>query len=392
MRRLNRLSVRAAEAQKTPGKYADGGSLYLIVEQGGSKRWAFIYKRSGKFTEIGLGGFGMTTLSEARRKAETYRQMLSVGLDPLAEKRKGMLVQQQKQLPTFKEFAEALIQDLLPGFRNDKHKYQWQQTVAVYAAPLHDLAINAVTTDHVLAVIKPLWATKNETAGRLRGRIERILDAAKVKGLREGENPARWKGHLDQLLPKPNKLARGHYAALPYKDLPVFMAQLRAMRSMSAYALEFCILTAARTGEVIGAIESELNREQALWIVPAVRIKAGREHRVPLCKRALELIDLAMPYRTGEHLFAGARKGKPLSNMAMLELLRGMGLGAYTVHGFRSCFRDWVAEETDFQREVAEAALAHIVGDETERAYRRGDALEKRRKLMDAWAGFCGGS
>jgi integrase len=390
MRRLNRLSVRAAEAQKTPGKYADGGNLYLIVEQGGSKRWAFIYKRAGKFTEIGLGGFGMTTLSAARRKAETYRQMLGDGLDPLVEKRKLLLSRQQKQLPTFKEFADALIRDLLPGFRNDAHKRQWQQTVAVYASPLHDIAINAITADHVLAVIKPMWASKNATAARLRGRIERILDAAKVKGLREGENPARWKGHLDQLLPKPNKLARGHHAALPYKDLPEFMAKLRTMHLMTAFALEFCILTAARTGEVLGATEAELHRAQALWIVPAVRIKAGREHRVPLCKRALELAELAAPYRTGEYLFSGARQGRPLSDTVMFRLLHSMGFGAYTVHGFRSTFRDWVAEETDFQREVAEAALAHIVGDETERAYRRGDALEKRRKLMDAWAAFCG--
>jgi integrase len=261
-------------------------------------------------------------------------------------------------------------------------------TLTKYAAPLRDKPLDAIQTDDVLSVLTPLWQTKNETASRLRGRIERVLDAARAKGLRSGENPARWRGHLDHLLPKRQKLSRGHHAALPYADVPELVADLRNREGAAALALEFLILTAARSGEVLGAKWNEIDRDAKVWTVPAERMKAGREHRVPLTQRALQILATVEQVRTGDYVFPGQRHGRPLSVMSMEMLLRRMKVDV-TVHGFRSSFRDWAGECTSFPREIAEAALAHTVGDETERAYRRGDALEKRRKLMAAWASFC---
>jgi integrase len=240
----------------------------------------------------------------------------------------------------------------------------------------------------VLRVLKPHWQRIPETAARLRSRIEKVLDAARAKGYREGENPARWRGHLDTLLPPRQKLTRGHYAAMPYAELPAFMTRLRACEGMAAQALEFAILTAARSGEVLGLRWSEIDLGAKVWTVPATRIKAGREHRVPLSPRALAIIEGLWPVRVSEFVFPGHRSDRPLGDMALHMVLKRMEI-PYTVHGFRSSFRDWCGEATNFPREVAEAALAHVVGDETERAYRRGDALEKRRKLMDAWATYC---
>jgi integrase len=254
---------------------------------------------------------------------------------------------------------------------------------------LREKPLDEIRTDDVLAALKPIWQTKSETASRLRGRIERVLDAAKARGLRSGENPARWRGHLDHLLPKRQKLTRGHHPALPYLDVPAFVADLRNRETVAALALEFTILNASRTGEVLGAKWDEIDREAAIWTIPRERMKAGREHRVPLTDRGLEILDAVEKVRTGDYVFPGQRRGKPLSGMAMEMLLRRMKIEKATVHGFRSSFRDWAGECTPFPREIAEAALAHTVGDETERAYRRGDALEKRRKLMAAWAAFC---
>jgi integrase len=241
----------------------------------------------------------------------------------------------------------------------------------------------------VLAVLKPIWLEKPETATRLRGRIEKVLDAAKAKGYRQTDNPARWRGHLDHLLPRPSKLKRGHHAAMPYDEVAAFIGRLREREAVAALALEFCILTAARTGEVIGCQWAELDSDNKVWTVPAERMKAGREHRVPLCPRALAIVEQLAPGEPDGFVFAGQRRGRPLSNMAMEMMLRRMGIGNATVHGFRSSFRDWAGDVSSFAREVIEGALAHAIRDETEQAYRRSDALEKRRKLMEAWAAYC---
>lgn len=292
---------------------------------------------------------------------------------------------------TFGEFAYRYIAAHRSSWRNAKHADQWTTTIATYASSLRQKPLNEVLREDVLGVLKPIWLTKNETASRIRGRIEVILDAAKAEGLRTGENPAAWKGNLKHSLPKRQKLQRGHHAAMPYASVPKFVQTLRTREATAALALEFLILTASRTGEVLGCRWNEIDRAKEIWIVPGTRMKAGRDHRVPLSSPALAILDTMGPLRVGDSslLFPG-RNNKPLSSMAMEMLLRRMKVQDVTVHGFRSSFRDWAAEETPFPRETAEAALAHIVGDSTERAYRRGDALERRRELMQAWADWCG--
>ena len=384
-----KLSPRAVETIAKPGRHSDGAGLYLVVDASGARRWLYMFRWEGKLKEMGLGGFPAVSLAKARAKAQGAREVRDEGKNPIAERRAT-----EAANVTFGEFADELIAGLQSQWRNDKHKAQWAMTLREYAAPLRPLTLDAITTERVLAVLQPIWTTKAETASRLRGRIERVLDAAKARGLRSGENPARWRGHLDHLLPKRQKLTRGHHAALPYSKLPAFIAELRERRALAGRALEFLVLTAARTSEVLGARWSEIDAEAKVWTIPAERMKAGREHRVPLSIRALELLgDGGKP---GELVFPGAVAGSPLSSGAMERVLDRMGYGAgaeapgYTVHGFRSAFRDWCGEASTFPRELAEAALAHTVGDETERAYRRGDALEKRRKLMDAWARYAG--
>ena len=275
------------------------------------------------------------------------------------------------------------------GFRNAKHRSQWRNTLATYTTPIWNKRLAEIETDDVLACLKPIWQAKAETASRVRGRIERVLDAAAARGLRSRDNPARWRGHLANLLPKRQKLARGHHAAMPFVDVPVFVERLREVEGVSARALEFTILTAARSGEVLGARWSKIDLDAKVWTVSAGRMKAAREHRVPLSERAVEILSALAAVKIGDYVFPGAKRGSPLSVMALTMVMRRMGMEAFTVHGFRSAFRDWAGERTNFPREVAEAALAHVVGDETERAYRRGDALEKRRALMEAWAIFC---
>jgi integrase len=262
-------------------------------------------------------------------------------------------------------------------------------TLRDYAAPLRRLPVDKITTDDVLSVLKPLWNEKPETASRLRGRIERVLDAARAQGLRNGENPARWRGHLDQLLPKRQRLTRGHHAAMKYAELPGFMGDLRARQATAALALEFAVLTAARSGEVLGARWDEFDLDRAIWTIPAARMKAGREHRVPLSKRALKIVKAMQEARDGDFVFPGQKAGKPLSVMALEMVLRRMKVEGVTVHGFRSAFRDWSAECTNFTNEVCEAALAHVIENKAEAAYRRGDLFDKRRKLMEAWAIYC---
>jgi integrase len=315
--------------------------------------------------------------------------VLTQGGDPIEVRREQKAMAPVRQVPTFGEFADRYIKAHRSSWRNEKHIGQWQTTLATYAAPIRDKAVDEVTREDVLAVLKPIWTTKNETASRLRGRIEAVLDAAKAEGLRQGENPAAWKGNLKHSLPKRQKLQRGHHPAMAYEKVPAFVQALRARDATAARALEFLILTAARSGEVLGTHWGEVDLERGIWTVPAARMKAGREHRVPLSDRAKAVLEEMETVRAGDLVFPG-RGGRSMSNMAMEMLLRRMKADEVTVHGFRSSFRDWAAEETPFPREIAEAALAHVVGDSTERAYRRGDALERRRELMQAWAHFLG--
>jgi integrase len=351
-----------------------------------AKRWVFLYRKDGRLREMGLGGLVNVGLADARAKAQDARRILgdrATRGDPLAERRKAT-----GAVPTFGEFADDFIETKGKGWRNKKHRAQWAMTLREYAAPLRGKRIDLIQTEDVLAVLSPIWTEKPETASRLRGRIERVLDAAKVKGLRAGENPARWRGHLDHLLSKRQKLIRGHHAALAYADVPGFIARLRERPAVAASALEFLILCAARTGEVLGAKWSEIDLDAKLWIIPKERMKSHREHRVPLAKRGIAIVREMEATRTDNHVFPGQRHGRALSNMSMEMLLRRMEVDA-TVHGFRSAFRDWAGDKTTFPREVAEAALAHTIENETEAAYRRSDALEKRRRLMDAWAAYC---
>ena len=314
--------------------------------------------------------------------------MVASGADPIETQR--AVESPGEATPTFGGFADAFVEAQAVGFRNGKHIDQWKMTLTTYAAKLRPLPIDEISTDDVLAVLTPIWQTKSETASRLRGRIERVLDAAKARGLRSGENPARWRGHLSLLLSKRQKLTRGHHRALDYKNVPEFLRELQSRNGSSRWALEFLILTAARSGEVRYATWNEIDRDNKMWTIPAERMKAGRVHRVPLTGRMLEILDAVQgSSRETNHIFGGSRLGRPLTDAALSNLLKRMGVLDATVHGFRSAFRDWVGDATDTPREVAEAALAHAVGDATERAYRRNDAFEKRRLLMEAWEKFC---
>lgn len=389
-RGINRLKPLEIERRSKPGRYSDGGGLYLVVGKTGAKSWAFLYMRAKKRRELGLGALADVPVTEARAKAATLRAVLDRGGDPQAERDK----QRVEAAPprTFKEAAEEYIAAHKAGWRNAKHVQQWTNTLTTYAYPeIGSLAVSAVDVADVLKVLKPIWTEKPETASRLRGRIEAVLDYAKAHKWRSGENPARWKGTLDHLLPARAKLQRvTHHPAMPYANVPAFMSALAGQEGVAALALRFAILTAARTGEATGACWPEINVDGAVWIVPEDRMKAGREHRVPLSAPALDILRELRP--TGEHIFPGLKRGEPLSNMAMLMLLRRMKVDNATVHGFRSAFRDWAAEQTGFPREVIEAALAHANGDKVEAAYLRTDHFEKRRLLMEEWGRFCTGA
>ena len=380
-RKINRLNARAVATIGKRGRHADGGGLYLSISPNGGRRWVFLYRWHGKLTEIGFGSARDVTLARARELATNARRNLEDGVNPKDAKKPS-------EGATFGECADRVIEAMRPSWRNAKHAAQWEMTLREYAGPLRRLPVDKITTDDVLAVLKPLWNKKPETASRLRGRIERVLDASKARGLRSGENPARWRGHLDQLLPKRQRLTRGHHAAMSYTELPGFMGHLQARHANAALALEFAILTAARSGEVLGARWEEFNLDRAIWTVPAMRMKAAREHRVPLSRRALKIIKTLYEHRQGDFVFPGQKPGKPLSVMALEMVLRRMKVEAATVHGFRSSFRDWAAECTNFTNEVCEAALAHVIENKAEAAYRRGDLFDKRRKLMEAWAAY----
>lgn len=409
-RTLHKLSARFVASTTEVGRHGDGGGLYLNVSANGGRRWVFLFRQAGKLREMGLGSARDISLAKARERAQAARDMLADGKDPIAEKQAGPAAQPEK--PTFGGAAKAYVDAMAPGWRNPKHVDQWRSTLGIVQAKperirideaaqaahvaalkrLRELPIDRVETADVLAVLQPIWLLKNETAARLRGRIEAVLDSAAAQGQRSELNPARWRGHLQKLLPKRSKLARGHHAALPYVEVPAFIEQLRQVDGISARALEFTILTAGRSGETLGARWAEIDVPSATWTIPGHRMKGGRQHRVPLTDRAVAILEemarLKPEGAADAFVFPGMKPGRGLSNMALEMQLRRLKVDA-TVHGFRSSFRDWAGEETPFPREVAEAALAHIVGDETERAYRRSDALEKRRALMLAWAAFC---
>ena len=384
---INILSARAVKTAG-PGIHADGGNLYLVVEHSGAKRWVFIYQTDGRRHEMGLGGFNSVSLADARQAAVNARSLLAQSLDPISERKllrsKGM---------TFGAYAPGLVANLKPQWRNAKHVYQWERSINVHALPLHGLAMAKITTTDVVKVLKPLWNTVPETAERTRQRIQKVLDAAEGEGLRSGPNPARWDGCLEHMLPKRRKLTQGHHPAMPFAAISAFVVDLGRRPALAARALEFTVLTAARTSEVLGARWAEIDLANAVWTVPAARMKGGVEHRVPLSVQAVAVLKRTsaapMP---DEYVFSDPADGRPLSNMAMRALMKRMKLEQFAVHGFRSTFRDWCGELTDFAWDVIETALAHKVGTDVHRAYRRGDALEKRRELMQAWGLYCADS
>jgi integrase len=381
--KIKRLNARKVETISKPGRHADGGGLYLSVSPNvGGRRWTFLFRWHGKPTEIGFGSARDVPLAKARELALQARTLLAQGRNPKEARNPA-------GGDTFGDCADKVLKDLRPSWRSRKHAAEWERSMRREAAALRHLPVDKIATDDVLAVLKPLWAAKPETASRLRGRIEHVLDAAKAEGKRGGENPARWRGHLKMLLPKREKTTIGHYAAMPHDRVGAFMRELKAREAPAARALEFTILTAARSGEVLGARWDELDLGQAVWTVPAGRMKAGKKHRVPLSKRSLAIAKAMHEARCSDFVFPGQKPGKPMSAMALTNVLHRMGIANVTVHGFRSAFRDWAAECTSFTREVCEAALAHVFKGKAEAAYQRSDLLDKRRALMEAWAAYC---
>src|SRR5262249_39565564 len=394
-RTIGKLTALKVDKANRPGMYGDGGGLYLRITEDGAKNWVFRFMLSGRARWMGMGPLHTVNLAEARKRAGEYRLRRHDGIDPIEHRRAERL---QARLDaakaiTFKECAQNYIKAHRAGWRNGKHAGQWEATLATYAEPvIGKLSVQAIDTALVLKVLEPIWTTKPETAGRVRGRIESVLDWAKVRGYRTGENPARWKGHLDHLLPARGKVRKvEHHAALPYAELPGFVKALREQEGISARALEFTIVTAARTGETIFARWSELDLLDKTWTIPTGRMKAGREHRVPLSARALAILEEMQVHRSGDDgfVFPGAKARRSLSNMAFLMLLRRMKRDDLTAHGFRATFKTWASDRTGFQNEIVEAALAHVVGSKVEQAYQRGDMCEKRRRLMQQWATFC---
>ncbi|MGR9399318.1 tyrosine-type recombinase/integrase [Rhizobium leguminosarum] len=387
--KLTETKVKAALKAGKPDKLGDGDGLWLYVQASGTASWVFIWVRHKWRRELGLGSYSSgvrhVSLADARDKAEAVRGILGRGGDPFKELPERIAAGKPK---TFGEVCDDLLAAKETTFRNEKHKAQWRMTLEVYAKPLRKIPVTDVSTDDVVRVLRPLWQDKQETASRLRGRIEKVLDYAKALKLRDGENPARWKGHLDHILGERRKLKRGHHAAMPYVDVPAFMVRLSEADGLGARALELCILTATRSGEVLNARWSEIDFDAATWTVPAERMKAGKEHVVPLPPRALAILTALHEKRLSEFVFPGQAPRKPISGMAMAMAMRRLEVGIYTVHGFRSAFRDWCGDATSFPRDVAEAALAHVIHG-VEAAYRRGSALAKRRKLLEAWASYC---
>ncbi|NCT68572.1 MAG: integrase arm-type DNA-binding domain-containing protein, partial [Rhodanobacteraceae bacterium] len=389
-RELFKLSAPMVRKTTKAGRYGDGGGLYLFVQPNGNRSWIFRWRdrTTGKLRDKGLGPAWDVSLEEARASAKACREQVRAGGDPIADARAANEARRLKAATrqTFAQCAERYIAAHRAGWRNEKHAGQWSATLATYAAPINPLPVDAIDTVHVLACLEPHWANKTETMTRVRQRIEAVLDWATARKLRTGENPARWKGHLDKLLPKRSKVrAVQHREALAYAEMGAFMAELRQRNGLAARCLELQILTATRPGETAGAQWAEIDTERAVWTIPGERMKAGKEHRVPLSARAVELLKGFA--RDGDHVFPGV-KGQPLTTAAGMKLLKEMRPGI-TAHGFRSSFRDWAGETTAHPREVIEHALAHQLKDKAEAAYQRGDLFERRRRLMDDWARYC---
>jgi integrase len=388
-RGIHRLTTRGVAALTKPGRHADGGNLYLQISPSGSRQWTFLFERNHKQREMGLGSAdaGSVTLADAREKALEARRQLAQGFDPI-EARNGKLANAKVAGIKFGKFADDFVKSHAGQWSNLKHAAQWSMTLGdAYCSSIRGKAVAAIHTDDILGVLEPVWQKVPETARRVRMRLEKVLDAARVRGYRNGENPARWKGHLDHLLPKHGKATRKHHAAMAWENVPNFLRELEAREGTAALAFKFLILTAARTSEVLNAQWSEIDLASASWTIPAERMKARREHRVPLSQAAMEVLHQA----TGQHrqfVFPGPADDGPLSNMALLMLLRRLKHEGATAHGMRSAFRDWASECTNFSNEVAEMALAHMIENRTESAYRRGDLFQKRKALMEEWGKF----
>lgn len=390
MGKAHKFTALTVERLAKPGLHGDGAGLWLKVTDGGSKSWILRYHFGGKERWMGLGPYPDFPLADARDRAAEARRKVRSGIDPI-EERQQLAAEKRAttaKAVTFDWCAAQYITAHAPSWANAKHADQWRNTLATYATPvIGALGVARIDTGHIMRVLEPIWTEKAETASRLRGRLESVLDWATVRKFRVGDNPARWKGHLDNLLPKRSKAQRvQHHPALPWREIGAFLAALRQQEGVGAQALELAILTAARSGEVRGMTWAELDLATGLWTVPAGRMKAGKEHRVPLAERAIAILKAAP--RDGDLVFQG-RAGKPLSDITLTAVLRRMGRNDITVHGFRSSFRDWAAESTNYPREMAEMALAHTVGDKVEAAYRRGDMFEKRRRMMADWAKHC---
>ena len=389
----NALTVKAIAASKAP-KLRDGGGLWLVTK-GSGRYWILDYRFGGRRREMGLGPLHTVGLADARQKAEAARALIRQGLDPIDHRHGVEAIEAAKaaaSVKTFGQYADSYVDDAVKAgrWRGAKTEAGWRNSIKNHAASIRDTALADIGVRDVLSVLRPLWGTKQETAEKLRERLERVLDAAKVEGLRAGENPATWKGNLEHVLHRPDALTRTtSHAAMPYAAIPEFWKKLGAVDGFGARALGFAILTAARSGEVRGATWDEVDLDAKVWIIPPTRMKAGKEHRVPLSGAAVALLKDMKTKRLNDLVFPGIRDQKPLSDMSLAKALKSAGGDAYTVHGFRSAFRDWSTEKAHAPREIAEAALAHAVGDTVERSYARSDALERRRALMADWATFC---
>jgi integrase len=399
---MSRLTALKVQRASTPGRYGDGGNLYLQVSPTGTKAWIFRYRLPGSISrtgkprsrEMGLGSLDTFSLAEARERARHCRQLVAQGIDPITDRDS----RSTQGAWTFSRAVDAFMEQ--PRWRNPKHRAQWRATISRYVLPIiGNVPVAQVTRQHLLAILTPIWFQKNETANRVRGRIEMVLDWCKAHGHRpdEATNPAAFKGNLAHALPAKSKVAAvRHHPALPHAELPAFLSALSAQSGLAALALRLTILTASRTGEVIGMRWGEVDLEQRLWTIPAERMKSKRPHQVPLSDQAVELLTqlkgkAGLGVNAGAFVFAGVKPGKHINNVGMLKLIWRMGRADITIHGFRSTFRTWAAEATDYPREVCEAALAHVVGDKVEIAYMRTTFFEKRVRMMQQWGAFCAG-
>lgn len=385
-RNLHRLTDTAIRKRTATGRLGDGGGLWLNVRASGSKSWIYRWKPKGRgVREMGIGSYPAVSLKDARAKAMTFREQVARGLDPKRERDRVETVE-----VTFQDAVNEFLDVMEGQWSNAKHRQQWRNTLDQYCKVIHQVPVGSIELDDVLKVLGPIWNEKPETASRVRGRVERVLAFAQTKGWRPiGYNPASWRGNLENVLPKPDRLSRSHHAAMAWKEVPGFIKRLSTHEALAARALEFLIFTAARSGEVLEARWDEIDLDEGVWSIPAERMKARKMHRVPLVEPALRILKPLHEHRLNNWIFPGQAYDRPLSNMSMQQLLRRMKVTGATPHGFRSSFRDWAGDETDAPREVAEMCLAHTIGSAAEQAYRRSDALEKRRSLLEAWAKHC---